>query len=209
MVIAVATAFTLLDADQPGRIGIFRRGADRAAKRKAAQEELQPAENKDCRHHHHDGKLADVDVARQLPGCIGQVADERRERAGVCAELLEQQVVDDDRQAEGRQDRQQRAAAGAALQNEALQQPPGRRHDRQHDQQAGKRRNAGFGGEQPQPVSGCDRQAAMREIDDPHDREHEGQAAGDNGVVAAEQDALEQGVDHDALLSPDVRCNPK
>ena len=52
----------------------------------------------------------------------------------------------------------------------------------------------------------------MREIDDPHDAEHERQPAGDQGVVAAEQHALQDLIDqnHDGAASPrDGLLRPK
>ena len=46
----------------------------------------------------------------------------------------------------------------------------------------------------------------MREVDDAHHREHEGQAAGDQRVVAAEQHALDELVDHGRAPPRSVAC---
>ena len=50
------------------------------------------------------------------------------------------------------------------------------------------------------------REAAMREVDEPHHREHEAEAGGDQRIIAAEQDALDDCIDHATALS---RPRPK
>ena len=109
-----------------------------------------------------------------------------------------------DRQSEGREHRHQQAAAGAALEHEALQRPADQRHHRRNDQEAEKRLDREAVGQHKERIGGQDREAAVRQVDEPHDAEHERQAAGDQRVVAAEQDALEDLVDedHDAAASP-------
>ena len=49
----------------------------------------------------------------------------------------------------------------------------------------------------------------MREIDDPHHAEHEGEAAGDHGVIAAEQDALNDLVEEDHVGALPCRRPPR
>ena len=84
-------------------------------------------------------RVADVDVVGQRPGIVGERSDKGRERARVGAELLEQQVVDDDRQAERAEDRHQKTGARAALQHGALQRPADRRH-RRHERSSSPRK---------------------------------------------------------------------
>jgi hypothetical protein len=55
-----------------------------------------------------------------------------------------------------------------------------------------------------------DGQVAMRQVDESHHAEHEGQARCEDGVIAPEQHALDQGFDH--VGSPDGPAgasNPK
>ena len=95
-----------------------------------------------------------------------------------------------DRQAERREDRHQQPAARAAFQHEPLQRPADHRHQRDHEAKAEKRLNPETIGQNVERVGREHRKAAVREVDDPHDAEHERQAAGDQRVIAAEQNAL-------------------
>ena len=191
-----------VDADQADRVGILGGGADHAAELGVVEEELDAAEQRDRRRHGQRRELADGDVVGDRPTVVGEVADIGRERAGVGAELLEQQVVDDDRQAEGRQHRHQQAAARAALEHGALQPGADQRHRRDDGDEAEEGRDVVAVGEHEQRIGGEDRQAAVREVDDPHDAEHERQAAGDQRVIAAEQHALDDLVDEDHAGAP-------
>ena len=178
---------------------------DRATDQRAVEKELHAAEERDRDRHRQRRELADGDVVGERPAVVGEVADIGRERAGVGAEALEQEVVEDDRQTEGRQHRDQQPAAGAAFEHEALQGPADQRHQRRNDQKAEKRLDREPIGQHIERVSGEHREAAMREVDDAHDAEHERQPDGDQRVVAAEQDALQDLVeeDHGAAAS---RC---
>jgi hypothetical protein len=149
-------------------------------------------------------ELADGDVVAERPAVVGEIADIGRERAGVGAEALEQEVVDNDRQPEGRQHRHQKPAAGAAFEHQALQRPADQRHQRRDDQEAEKRLDREPVGQHIERVSGEHRQAAVGKVDDAHDAEHERQSARDQRVIAAEQHALKDLVDedHDGAASP-------
>ena len=165
---------------------------------------LDAAEQRDRDRHGQRRELADGDVVGERPAVVGEIADIGRERAGVGAEALEQEVVENDRQPEGRQHRHQQPAAGAAFEHQALQRPADQRHRRRNDQEAEKRLDREPVGQNVERVGGEHRQAAVREVDDAHDAEHERQSAGDQRVIAAEQDALEDLVDedHDGAASP-------
>ena len=69
-------------------------------------------------------------------------------------------------------------------------------HRRQYDQQAREGRDVPVLRQCKQHVGGEHGEAAMRQIDDAHDREHEAQPRCDQRVVAAEQHTLDEGVDH-------------
>ena len=72
-------------------------------------------------------QIADVDARRRSTELVVcEVADVAPSDRRVGAELLEQQVLDHDRQAEGGQQRHQHARAQAALEHDALQQPADR-----------------------------------------------------------------------------------
>ncbi len=163
--------------------------------------------------HHGDRKddhreLPDIDILGDAPGIIRQRADIGRQRTGIGAELFEQHVVDDDGQAEGREDRHQHAAAQAPFQHEPLQQEADDGHHRQDDEEAHPGRNAEPGGQDIEQIGSENREAPMREIDNAHHREHEAEAAGDDRVIAAKQHALDDGVDHAATPSR-PRPSPK
>jgi hypothetical protein len=59
-------------------------------------------------------------------------------------------------------------------------------HQRDHEPEAEKRLHAETISQNEERVSREHREAAMREVDDAHDAEHERQAAGDERVIAAE-----------------------
>ena len=136
-------------------------------------------------------------VVGERPAVVGEIADIGRERARVGAEALEQQVVDDDREPEGREHRHQQPAARAALEHQALQRPADQRHRRRDQAEAEKRLDAEAVGQNEERVGREHREAAVREIDDAHDAEHEREPAGDQRVIAAEQHALDDLVEED------------
>ena len=127
MAIAVATALTRarVDADEPRRVrdprpspgwrGRAACGRGTAAARRAARRRRRRSAAASL-----PSEMSSLSVA----AVVGEVADVRRERARVGAERLEQQIVDHDREAEGREDRHQQAAARAALEHEPLQRQP-------------------------------------------------------------------------------------
>ena len=89
----------------------------------------------------------------------------------------------------------QQAAARAAFEHEPLQRPADHGHQRDDEAKAEKRLNAEAISQNVERVSREHRKAPMREVDDSHDAEHERQAAGDQRVIAAEQNALNDLVD--------------
>ena len=116
--------------------------------------------------------------------------------------LLEEQVLDHDGEAERGQQRCEHARAQAALEHRPLQQPAERSHRREDEDEREPRRDPVVGGEDPhgKPAEHCE--VAVGEVDDPHHAEHQGEAAREQGVVAAEQYAL------DDLVDPDHACSP-
>ncbi len=200
-----------VDADEADRVGILRGRADRAPDLGAIEKGLDAAEQNDRDRHGQRGELADRDRVAERPAVVGEIADIGGERTGVGAEALEQEIVDDDREPEGREHRHEQPAARAALEHQALERPADQRHRRRDQAEAEKRLDAEAVGQNEEGVGGQHRQAAMREVDDAHDAEHEREPAGDQRVIAAEQHALNDLVEEDqggALLSDD-RLRPK
>ena len=179
-----------VDADQPDRVRILGGGADRAPDQRSVEKGLDPAEQHDRNRHGERRELADRNVVAERPAVVGEVADVRRERARVGAETLEQEIVENDRQPEGREHGHQQSAARAALEHEPLQRPADHGHQRDDEAKAEKRLNPEAIGQNVERVGREHRKAAVREVDDAHDAEHERQAAGDERVIAAEQNAL-------------------
>ncbi len=140
--------------------------------------------------------VADAELVRDLQAVEGEVADHVAERTGVRAINFEQHVLERDREAEGRQQRHEHAGAQAALQNPPLQEPADRRHDRHDRDEREERRNAGVVRDREDEECGEHREIAMREIDDAHDAEHQRQAASKQSIIAAEQNALHNEIDH-------------
>ena len=104
-------------------------------------------------------------------------------------------VLHDDGEAERHQQRRQNIAAQRAVENAKLQQiAEGRRHGDDHDE-ARQRMQAGQLDNQQGEIRGRDNQIAMRDVDQPHDPENQRQAGGKQRVEAANQDALNDGVD--------------
>ena len=123
-----------IDADQPCRHRVLRRGPDAPPQCGARQQHVQRADDDDCRPQYPERHDAQIDPKGQLIRRPGQIADIGGQRPGIRAKLLKHHVVQHNGQAKGGQDRQQFAAARAAIQQQALQGPAQRRH-RQHQQQ--------------------------------------------------------------------------
>ena len=73
----------------------------------------------------------------------------------------------------------------------SLQRPADHGHERDHDHEAEKRLNPKAIGQNEERVGREHRKTSVREVDDAHDAEHEREAAGDQRVIAAEQNALD------------------
>ena len=179
-----------VDADQPDRVRILGGGADRASDQRSVEKGLDSTEQHDRNRHRERRELADRNVAAERPTVIGEVTDVRRERACVGAETLEQKIVENDRQPEGREHRNQQSAARAALEHQPLERPADHGHEWDHEAKAEKRLHAETISQNEERVSREHRKAAVREVDDAHDAEHERQAAGDERIIATEQNAL-------------------
>src|SRR5207302_1811567 len=183
-------------------------GTQLAAERRPRQEELEPDEERDGDAEDEDVELADVDLARQCPAGEAEIADV--ERVDVGAELLEQQVLDHDRETERRQQRHENARAQAPLEQGSLQGPAEDGQRRQHDRERGERGEPVVRhDEDEERPEDCE--VAVGEVDDPHHAEHQRQAAGQQRVVAAEQHPLNDLVEpgHGWLPATAPRRSPK
>ena len=124
------------------------------------------------------------------------------ERANIGREPLLEQVLNDDREPEGRQQRHQQSRAQAALEQRALQHVADQQHHRQHRQDREERRGVPVLEQEEDEVGTEHGEVAVREVDDPHDAEHQRQPAGEQPVEAAEQDALDDVVDPRSRVHP-------
>ena len=140
-------------------------------------------------------EIADAELVRHFVAVECEVADHVAERARIGAVGLEQKVLERDRQPEGREQRHEHAGPQAALENAALQSPADGGHDRQHGDERQEGRKAEGVGYREDEEGGEDGEIAVGEIDDPHDAEHQRQAAGEQRVIAAEQHALGDEID--------------
>ena len=197
--IAAATAFArpTLTPTSPRRIRILGRRPDRPADRRVVEEELDAAKQRNRRHEGQSRKLADRDVVGERPAVVGEVADRRRKRTRICPEGFKEQVINDDRESEGREHRHKQPATRAALEDEPWQRKTDQRHRRNDQNEAEERINPVPVRKHEKRVGSQDREASMRQVDDPHHGEHEGKAARDHGIVATEQDALKDLVEED------------
>jgi hypothetical protein len=119
-----------------------------------------------------------VEVARGHPAGVGRVG-------------LQQQVLDDDRQAERHQQRRRRPAAQGPAEQAQLEHQPQQERQRDHDQhgdpQGHPERRHDRGGQ----VGAAHGQIAVGQVDHAHDPEHERQADRGQRVGAAQEDPLE------------------
>ena len=126
-------------------------------------------------------------------------------------EDLEQDVLDDDGETEGSQERHQESGAPAPFQKQHVHRIARDPHNRKDEQRREPRRNRRLIDDDPDQVGADHGDVAMGEVDDAHDAEHQRQPAGEQGVKAAEQDALEEHVHpiHGSDPTPEAWRTPK
>ncbi len=183
----------VVDAHQPGGLGIVGRRAKRPPQRRPVEQQLQRRDDQHGGGENEQRQPADGEPAAKLEAGGLQRAD--LQLAAVGGEDLEQRVLDDDRQAEGDQQRRQDVAAERAVQQAALQAVADCRHHRHDDDQRQQRRQAQPLRHRERDEGGQHDQVAMRDVDQPHDAEDQRQPGGEQRIEPAEQDALQHGVD--------------
>jgi len=79
-----------------------------------------------------------------------------------------------------------------------------RRHRRHNDEEPEEGRYAEAVGKHEQTERRKNREAAMSDIDDSHHAVHEGESAGDQGIIASKQHALDDLVERIADTLPEI-----
>jgi hypothetical protein len=188
-----------VQAHQLGDLAVVGHGAKRTAQRRAREQPLQRAGRHDGdgqhdqRQHAQRERIAERHALRVEPtGFDG---------ARVGREQFEQQVLDDDRQAEGDDQRRQRVFAERAVEHVALQRVAEaechgqhRERDRRHQPRRGiaaRHRHARDDRKRTE-----DDEVALRRVGEPHHAEHQRLAEREQRVEAAEQHALNNGFKH-------------
>ena len=153
-----------------------------------------PVESADQNPDHHN-------AARQSPAGPRQFAQRIGEGARFRTEHTVQAVLDQCAQPHGDQQWQQHARAQGSRKDPLLQQHAASAHHRNchHDGQPGRPAQA----DQPQHQESADHgQVTMRQVDDAHDAEHQRKPGCQHGVVAPQQGALNECVDHVVCSMP-------
>ena len=145
-------------------------------------------------------EIGDVDRRVDLPGLRDQRADVDRLR--VRGVDLEQQVLDDDREAEGHEQRREGVAVDALLEQRALHDVAQQREDRHDDEERPDFGQVELRDQEDRGVARDDRHVAVGQVDDLHHAEHQRQSAGEQRVEAAQEDARDDDVEPDHVDSP-------
>jgi hypothetical protein len=95
------------------------------------------------------------------------------------------------------------------LEDRPLQHVAEQEHRGEDGQEGEERRGVPVLEQQEDEIRAEHREIAVREVDDPHQAEHQREPAGEQPVEAAEQDALDDVVDPDHTSTPWVRRSPK
>lgn len=187
------------DAHHLHRGRVIRRCAHRPTQRRVGQEQLDRHDREHADHEGEQRERADRQATTELHAGGAEVADGQRARVG--REHLLQHLGQDHRQAERDQQRRHLTHRRCLLphrdrpvEQQPLQQVAQAGHQHDHDRDRDPHVHPGLHQHHAQ-VGSRDRQHTVGEVHDPHHTEHERQACGEQGVQAAQQNALDEGVD--------------
>ena len=196
----------IIDAIEAGRVKIVGRRSEGPAQVRPIEQRFKRGycDDRDGEdhggHHAYRQMLADPHAGRFQPRYLKPPA--------VGTETFQQQILNDDRKAEGDQQRPQDVAAQRKIQQPALQSVTQAKHERRDEDHRQQRINAERFRHYNCEVGRQYDEIAMRDVDDAHDPEHERQAGGEKSVQSADQRALDDCIDpiHDLFTRRNTRA---
>ncbi len=155
-----------------------------AAGARATQEDLEAEQHEDRHDQGYERKPADHHLVAELDEGILDSAG--IESLAVGREALEQEVLDDDGYAECRQDGLHGTRVHGKVEEAALNQVAKDGHDDHDQKKCVERVDLQRPNDDQRDVRRHDAEVAMREVDQPHDAEHQRETRGEQGVQAAQ-----------------------